>query len=130
MGKLLLADQFPESYLDVNRIVTSSQTPVWQSEQRVFQAHHSEVAAYLLSLWGITSPVVEAVAFHHQPEMANVTTFSPLVAVYVANELERLNLDQDSTNALVELQDFIDATGVKVPLIEWLMSPNAPELSQ
>jgi HD-like signal output (HDOD) protein len=130
LGKLILADLFPESYSDVNQVAASSQKPVWQSEQAVFKANHSDVAAYLLSLWGITHPVVEAVAFHHQPELANVTKFSPLVAVYLANELARLKLEADPTIELVKLQNFCDATGVKIPLNEWLESSNAPELSQ
>ena len=30
-------------------------------------AHHAEVGAYLLGLWGFPNPIIEAVAFHHAP---------------------------------------------------------------
>ena len=122
LGKLILADQFPESYFDVNRVAASSQIPVWQSERIVFQATHADVAAYLLSLWGIANPVVEAIAFHHQPEMAIVTGFNPLVAVFLANEWERLSTGPDSTEALLKLQDYCNATGLEFALNDRLES--------
>jgi putative nucleotidyltransferase with HDIG domain len=31
------------------------------------EAHHAEVGAYLLGLWGFPNSIVEAVAFHHSP---------------------------------------------------------------
>ncbi len=34
------------------------------------EAHHSEVGAYLLGLWGFPNSIVEAVAFHHSPRLA------------------------------------------------------------
>src|ERR1700676_299590 len=33
-------------------------------------AHHAEVGAYLLSVWGISNLIVEAVAFHRAPSQA------------------------------------------------------------
>jgi putative nucleotidyltransferase with HDIG domain len=34
------------------------------------EAHHAEVGAYLLGLWGFPNSIVEAVAFHHSPRLA------------------------------------------------------------
>jgi HD-like signal output (HDOD) protein len=45
------------------------------------------VGAYLLGLWGLTTPIVEAVAFHHDPMQSSHGQFSPLTAVHVANAL-------------------------------------------
>jgi HD-like signal output (HDOD) protein len=33
-------------------------------------AHHAEVGAYLLGLWGFPNSIVEAVAFHHSPQLS------------------------------------------------------------
>ena len=49
------------------------------------QATHAEVGAYLLDLWGLPAPLVEAVALHHQPSLANDSEFSSLTAVHAAN---------------------------------------------
>ena len=37
------------------------------AEREIFGVTHAEVGAYLLGLWGIPFPIVEAVAFHHRP---------------------------------------------------------------
>jgi len=34
------------------------------------EAHHAEVGAYLLGLWGFPNSIVEAVAFHHSPSQS------------------------------------------------------------
>jgi HD-like signal output (HDOD) protein len=46
------------------------------------------VGGYLIGLWGLPVPVVEAVALHHNPSRATSAEFSPLACVHVANALE------------------------------------------
>lgn len=58
-----------------------------EAEQEIFGATHAEVGAYLLGLWGIPNPVIEALAFHHCPAKSLVQTLTPLIAVHVANGL-------------------------------------------
>ena len=48
---------------------------------------HAEVGAYLLELWGLPTPIVEAVAYHHNPSAALERTFDIPTAVSVANAL-------------------------------------------
>ena len=48
----------------------------------------AQVGAYLLGLWGIPEPIVEVVAWHHEPRERLAVGFGPLTAVYVANILE------------------------------------------
>lgn len=47
---------------------------------------HAEIGAYLLGLWGLPYPIVEAVANHHQPMRVPLRSgFGVCEAVYVAN---------------------------------------------
>jgi HD-like signal output (HDOD) protein len=85
VGKLILVTGLPSSYrvaLDLERQkgLTSS-----QAELEVFHATHAEVGAYLLGLWGLPTPVVEAVAWHHRPSESGLTGETPLMAVHVGN---------------------------------------------
>jgi HD-like signal output (HDOD) protein len=48
---------------------------------------HASVGAYLLTLWGIPLPVVEAVGRHHDPAEAEPRTFGIVTAVHVADAL-------------------------------------------
>jgi putative nucleotidyltransferase with HDIG domain len=51
------------------------------------QAHHAEVGAYLLGLWGFPSSIVEAVAFHHSPTQTAADGLSLASLVHIADRL-------------------------------------------
>ncbi len=75
-------------------------------EKSTLGVTHAEVGAYLLSLWGMPYDIVEAVAFHHNPEKIKESKNMLPVALYVANAaaeiakidteyLRELNLEKD-----------------------------------
>lgn len=45
---------------------------------------HAEVGAYLLGLWGLPTPIVEAVAHHHAPERVPHDSFGMIGIVHVS----------------------------------------------
>lgn len=88
VGSLVLASNLGERY---KAVVTASQEgriPIWEEELQKLGASHAKIAGYLLGLWGLVDPIVEAVAFHHCPSMCGARSFSPLTAVHVANVLQ------------------------------------------
>jgi HD-like signal output (HDOD) protein/ActR/RegA family two-component response regulator len=87
LGKLALVVNHADSYGEVIRRQRELGLPAWEAEQRVFGATHGEVGGYLLGLWGVPMPVIEAVAFHHHPTCFLSNRFNPLTAVHVANAL-------------------------------------------
>jgi HD-like signal output (HDOD) protein len=86
IGVVVLASSFVEKYRE---ILQKAGTPLatWQQEQEMFGCAHGEIGAYLLGLWGLPGPVVEAVAWHHRPSQAVPDAFCPLIAVHVADRL-------------------------------------------
>ncbi len=87
LGYLILASGVPEQYGQVLHGARESGRPVWEIEQAQLGATHAEVGAYLLGLWGLPTPVVEAVALHHRPAACAFRGFSPVLAVHVADAL-------------------------------------------
>jgi len=85
IGQLILAFGLHEEYSAVIAKAQSKNLPVWQVEQEVFGATHADVGAYLLALWGLPNPIIEAVAMHHQLERCTAPGFSPAIAVQVAD---------------------------------------------
>lgn len=65
VGKLLLASQMEQQYLEVAEIAAREQIGLVAAEQSVLGCSHAEVGAYLLGLWGLPDSIVDAVAFHH-----------------------------------------------------------------
>ena len=85
VGQLILASGLRGEYADVIAKSRQRGLPVWQVEQDYFGATHADVGAFLLALWGLSNPITEAVALHHQPSRCAAPEFSPAIAVHVAD---------------------------------------------
>lgn len=84
-GKLALAIHVPYPYGKALALAREQHLPLFEAETIVIGACHAEVGAYLLGLWGLPKTIVEALAFHHCPEILPTVEFTPLSAVYAAN---------------------------------------------
>ena len=89
VGSLVFAANVLGRYDATLKTAHDKDIPVWEVERQEFGASHADVGAYLLGLWGLGDPIVEAVAFHHHPSDCMGKTFSPLTAVHVANVLQQ-----------------------------------------
>lgn len=119
VGKILLIDREPDRYSQAVSRAEEKSVPVWTVEQEIFGATHAEIGAYLLSLWGFPAPVVEAVAFHHQPHLANLDQFAPLVAVHVASVWAAEAMPNEFGSRSTIDESFLSATGVLEKLDSW-----------
>lgn len=79
---------------DVGKIVfatrpiqTSDMVAAAEDGASRMQAHHAEVGAYLLGLWGFPNPIVEAVAYHHAPGLAADEQLTLAGLVHIADYL-------------------------------------------
>jgi putative nucleotidyltransferase with HDIG domain len=89
LGKLVLAGSFSERYAMAGQMARSELLPWITAERNTFNCDHAEVGAYLLGLWGLPKPVVNAVRWHHFPLNDGNDTFTPLTAVHAANVLSQ-----------------------------------------
>lgn len=69
---------------DVGKLLLASKGPEIADEHH---ARHAHVGAYLLGIWGLPYPIVEAVAHHHTPMTISHERLDVLDAVYVADAL-------------------------------------------
>lgn len=88
VGMLLLAGNLPTQYSLVVKQAAARRVNVRAVELEIFGASHAEVGACLLGIWGLPLPILEAIAWHHEPRQSRDTAFSLLTAVHVANALE------------------------------------------
>ncbi len=117
IGKLALAVNRPDPFRLVPQLAGADNLPWWRAEQQVFGATHGEIGGWLLGIWGLPVPVVEAVALHHHPVRFLSKTFSPLAAVHVADAF--LHADSlDRAEALVDAK-YLRALGLEKKLPEW-----------
>lgn len=88
-GKLVLLDRMSVAYADAQARAQAEGRPVHEAEKAALGANHAEVGGYLLGLWGLPHPIVEAVAFHHSEARLTRGTLDTVVAVGVADLLAR-----------------------------------------
>ena len=58
-----------------------------EAESQVIGASHAEIGAYLLGIWGLPYSVIEAVAYHHEPQRVAQSYFDVLAALTIAQSL-------------------------------------------
>lgn len=86
-GRIVLAINFPVRYQEAISLAKQQRCVISDAERVIFEQTHSRVGGYLMSLWGLPKPVVEAVSYHHDPGFIPGQTFSALTAVHIANSL-------------------------------------------
>lgn len=84
IGEIVLAANSGDELADAWQAAQQSGEPAWRVEREVLGQSHMEVGAYLVGLWGLPNPIIEAVAYHHAPSAYAVTNFSSLTAVHAA----------------------------------------------
>ena len=85
VGQVVMAGVAPTEWKAIEAAARHEASPLNDAERRAGRVSHAVVGAYLLSLWGLPSSVVEAVAFHHTPERLAGTMFDAAIAVHVAD---------------------------------------------
>lgn len=120
IGKLVLAANLPDSFQQPLDRSWNPSVSWLEAERATFGATHAEVGAYLLALWGIPQPVVEAVAFHHTPAQCPNGGFSALTAVHLANALAHAQIDGQSDIWQNQLdQAYLGSRGGEHQLSAW-----------
>ena len=120
IGKLVLIVNCPDQYRKILSLAGSQIIPHWEAEREILKTTHAELGAYLLGLWGLPGPVVEAVAYHPFPSHCSNKGLSPLTAVHVANVLEHREAPGQklSCNARID-EIYLDDIGLLDRLKEW-----------
>lgn len=119
IGKLILADQLPREYAAVLAESHAKKTPLFEVERRVLGATHADIGAYLLTLWGLPLPLVEGVAYHHEPRLFSDKDFSLIGAVHIANILEREQAGHENV-VIGEIDThYLEMAGVADKIDSW-----------
>ena len=120
LGKLILLTNFPKPYRQVLTEARGSGQDLWDLEYEAFGTSHAELGAYLMGLWNLETPIIEAIAFHHRPASSMSENMGLLTAVHVGNAIDHNG--QASTNGDADLlydAEYLDKLGVANRIPEW-----------
>jgi len=87
IGTIILALTVPDRHAEVVRRSLATRTPSHIVERELLGVTHAEVGGYLLGVWGLPLPIVEAVAYHHGLPAERCTRMDAAMALYVADAL-------------------------------------------
>ena len=118
-GKLILAFNFSKAYVEILERSQENPGTLLDTEREVFGATHAEIGGYLLGLWGLPIPVVEAIALHHTPGLSANKTFSPLTCVHLANGLIKWQKPMATPQEPPIDLTYIEELGVAERLDSW-----------
>ncbi len=132
IGTLLLVATWPNKFRKVVSFVektgiadtgTDQQAlGIAEAEQQVFHTDHAALGAYLLGLWGFSGPIVEAVAYHHEPRRSHCREVNALTAVHAAQYLtrgDRAAKDAQETAVPTLDREYLAEVGVLDRLPVW-----------
>jgi HD-like signal output (HDOD) protein len=89
-------------------------------ELELLGVSHAAVGAYLLGVWGLPLPIVEAVAYHHTPSLVKEGAVHALAVVHVADALlggQSGVQAKNRTSALLDME-FLERAGMSQQLEE------------
>jgi putative nucleotidyltransferase with HDIG domain len=120
VGKLVIAERTPAHFARAIAQAHEERKPLFEIEERLIHLSHAEVGAYLLSLWGLPSAIVEAVAHHHHPRRVPVNGLDMVLLVFVTNLLvhEREALEQGAVPPAFDME-LLEQAGLADHLPEW-----------
>src|SRR5271170_5865474 len=123
VGKLVLAMRAPDHFKRALEGAEAEGRPLHAVETELMGVSHAEVGAYLLGIWGLPSPVVEAVAHHHHPERVPQDSLDAVGIVYISNYLAHENsahpADDEATLYLKPDPEYLANLGITDQLPSW-----------
>jgi HD-like signal output (HDOD) protein/ActR/RegA family two-component response regulator len=118
IGKLILADQVADRYGVVLAEAAATGRPLFEVELKHLGATHADIGGYLLGLWNLPLPLVEAVTHHHEPQGACKKDFGLVDVLYVANLIEHeQNAEAHPAHSVIDLH-YLEDLGVKPQRLE------------
>jgi HD-like signal output (HDOD) protein/CheY-like chemotaxis protein len=120
IGTIILALTMPERYGAIMQAAAQRGVPVHVVEREMLGATHAELGGYLLGVWGLPLPIVEAVAYHHALPTPR-TRMDAALAVHVGHALAVPALLGEQASREVEPLDMasLEAAGVDHELPRW-----------
>ena len=120
VGKLILIANFPAEFTNVLKMSREQHVLPVDVEQEILGVTHAMLGGYLISLWGLPDPIVEAVLLHSVPFLTLERAFTPLAAVHIANQLDHeLTWDEADFDLVKYDSEYLADLGLQESLPRW-----------
>jgi HD-like signal output (HDOD) protein len=117
----VLAMRSPKTMRQLIKVKRPGDSVAPDVEEGIAGTSHGRIGAYLLGLWGLEYPLVEAVAYHHDPSSVGSSSFDLPTILHVADALaHEIENERYGRKAEVALDlEHLARIGVKDKLEAW-----------
>jgi len=120
IGKLVLTRHCPDRMRKILALQDENGCQCSDAERECLGVDHAATGAYLLGLWGLPYPVIEAVAHHHDPaSVEGQKQFGVLAAVHLADALAHATEAKQPCEPLYD-EAYIESLGVSDRIPGWI----------
>lgn len=96
IGKMVISVYMPKQGKEINRLHEANPTrPEYAAEEEVLGYNHAQIGAFLGEKWALPPALVEAIRFHHFPELNDKSQNSLPNLIHMADYLARITFDVD-----------------------------------
>jgi len=117
VGKVILLGERPKEYREILARLGQETASIETVETEVLGCSHAQLGAYLMSMWGLPTSLVHAVAYHHCPSAAIDLQFSPLAAIHCADAIAHHVADGEEKAVFDE--SYLERLGLSGKAATW-----------
>jgi len=79
IGKAILMLQFPDEFAQAIQEAETRGISLYEAEKKYFEATHAEAGYWLAQKWNFPQNLVEAIAFHHRPNLSKQSSMETAI---------------------------------------------------
>ncbi|MFU8787951.1 MAG: HDOD domain-containing protein [Methylobacter sp.] len=98
-GKVVFAEFMPNDFKHALEKSKAQQLPLYQTELEFIGINHAQVGKMLAEKWELSEPLINAIAYHHEPDHGRNVLRD---CVFAANQISKHMQFGDSGNPLIE----------------------------
>ncbi len=118
-GRFILVDNFPKEYHAACEAARSTNSPLGPRLKEIFHTTPSQIAAYILELWGMPTPVIDAIAGQDNPGANGSNEFNLTAALYIANGISSRQSPPDALQPEDWNEVYLESLGCREKIAEW-----------
>ena len=121
IGKLLIAANMPDDYRCVLDYMSVHAGSMASAENHVIGTTHAAIGAYLLGLWGLPDPIIDAVAFHHRPGIKSSGKLGTTGIAHIADAFANASSHLAERGYIADGLDweYLESVGLSAKITTW-----------
>jgi putative nucleotidyltransferase with HDIG domain len=87
IGKIIMGETVYDSFAEISRLVDSGKYSFLEAEESVIGINHAALGGKVAEKWNFPADIVEAIAFHHRPDLLEKSDNTIAWLVYLADQI-------------------------------------------